>query len=163
MGSKSDMHDLRCQNKCIQKQKNKENYKMFTCTLTFKGYYIDSESNPWRPEASGIYCVYAGTQTRKRLLYIGKSVDLSTRINHSREEYDEWLSMLNRGEKLYYTYAQCSEEILSDVEAALIYKHKPDCNKQSTQSYNGKNAFIICSGKISGLHSCMYVKNESAA
>jgi hypothetical protein len=65
-----------------------------------------------RYRCSGVYVVYAGRQTSKehcalrKLLYIGESGDIETRLGNEHEKYEDWKSLLKNGEILYFSFAK---------------------------------------------------------
>ena len=120
--------------------------------LDFKGYYsVDDGEKPEKPE---IYCIYRANSDGEpvELLYIGESENIKERfIGH--EHYEDWEGELLPDENLVFSYAVFnSREIARKrAEAALIFAHKPVCNKQSTETFGydtttvttkGKNAFL---------------------
>ena len=64
---------------------------MKTISLIFKGYWLETHKDSV-PDASGVYCVYAGTYraetnqvSLRELVYVGESSDVRDRLaNHER-------------------------------------------------------------------------------
>jgi len=116
--------------------------------LDFKGYFtriagLDSDS--------GIYCVYACTDNSstvsiRKLLYIGESEDIHERVSY-HEGRKVWESELQNGEVLCFSNAKISPEANREhAEAAMIYYHKPPCNKEYVNSFPFDHATIQISG-----------------
>lgn len=106
-----------------------------TYPLNFQGYYTKSAD---LPDYSGIYCIYACTHdvhartvSIRKLLYIGESEDIHDRVsNHERRK--DWESKLRNGEVLCFNVAPISpEDDRKHAEVAMIYYHKPPCNRGS--------------------------------
>ena len=123
--------------------------------LEFGEWYLDVSR---LPERSGIYCVYACERdpwrsplpagllrlselpsvSSKRLLYIGESRYVRSRVaNHERQQC--WKRELKLGERLCFraarfpTLAIFSEPLecdRRDLEAALIDRFEPPCNRR---------------------------------
>jgi hypothetical protein len=98
--------------------------------LQFGGYV--RETNGWAvPQYGGVYCVYSCRNQPwdnkvwlRTLLYIGESENLYRRLsNHERRS--DWHRHLQSGDELCYSFAPVWEPIREQVEAALIYHHKP--------------------------------------
>ena len=78
-----------------------------TYSVDHDGYWHDSNKESI-PNASGIYCVYScvynadeKTVTIKKLIHIGESDDVNSRIaNH--EKYEEWKKYLEQDEQLCF-------------------------------------------------------------
>ena len=111
--------------------------------LDIQGYYRD-ESRKDFPNVSGIYFVYRGvliphlkTVTLTELIYIGESEDINNRLqNH--EKRNDFLSLLQRDEELFYSFAitdDLSNSKRERLETALIYELKPTLNIKSSGSF----------------------------
>lgn len=109
--------------------------------VTFKGYRRDVNKDGL-PSYGGIYMVYCckyneneQTVTLKRLIYIGKAINLHDRIcNHNR--YEDFNRQLQQGEQLCYSYASVSPNEVDVVENGLIFMQKPDLNDDLKDSFN---------------------------
>jgi excinuclease UvrABC nuclease subunit len=86
----------------------------------------DLAQNPFPPR-SGIYQIYGNSPIYgfKCLLYIGKAKNLQTRTHD--HEIKGAISLIN-GKS--YSYAECPEDQLTQVESILIATHKPSYNSQ---------------------------------
>lgn len=109
--------------------------------VTFKGYRRDVNKDGL-PSYGGIYMVYCckyneneQTVTLKRLIYIGKAINLHDRIcNHNR--YEDFNRQLQQGEQLCYSYASVSPNEVDVVENGLIFMQKPNLNDDLKDSFN---------------------------
>lgn len=109
--------------------------------MTFKGYRRDVNKDGL-PSYGGIYMVYCckyneneQTVTLKRLIYIGKAINLHDRIcNHNR--YEDFNRQLQQGEQLCYSYASVSPNEVDVVENGLIFMQKPNLNDDLKDSFN---------------------------
>ena len=109
--------------------------------VTFKGYRRDVNKDGL-PSYGGIYMVYCckyneneQTVTLKRLIYIGKAINLHDRIcNHNR--YEDFNRQLQQGEQLCYSYASVSPNEVDVVENGLIFMQKPNLNDDLKESFN---------------------------
>ena len=109
--------------------------------VTFKGYRRDVNKDGL-PSYGGIYMVYCckyneneQTVTLKRLIYIGKAINLHDRIcNHNR--YEDFNRQLQQGEQLCYSYASVSPNEVNVVENGLIFMQKPNLNDDLKESFN---------------------------
>jgi len=122
-------------------------------SLNFDGYWREPNVGGL-PAQSGIYGVYAaiynqqaGTVSLNRLIYIGESADVRTRVtNH--EKWPMWKRQLRAGEIICVNAALISGEAdRQRAEAAMIYKHKPTCNDEHTQSFPFDTTTISTTGK----------------
>lgn len=125
--------------------------------LDFKGYRLEQSKNGIE-DYSGIYCVYSckysetdDTVNIRKLLYIGKAKNLNERIN-GHERLESWERYLNPGETLCYSRAKIGDQQdRARAEAALIYKHKPPCNDDYTDSFPFPDTRIELTGKTAEL------------
>ncbi|MBI9015018.1 MAG: GIY-YIG nuclease family protein [Clostridiales bacterium] len=110
--------------------------------IEFKGHYryVNIKSIP---EISGIYgvstCKFnetAKTVSLNKLVYIGESSNVNERIN-SHEKLKDWEKHLQTGEVLCFNTAVVSGDDRFNVEASLIYAHKPPVNTE----YISHNAY----------------------
>lgn len=129
--------------------------------LVFDGYYSEDAVN-LIPTTDGIYAAFActlqvddsGMETcePQRVIYIGKATgtdNLKVRVaQHVNNDHPTWKKHLNPGEHILYSCAKYSDNKISDVEAALIYKNKPSENTNSKNSYTGQTSplRVVCSG-----------------
>lgn len=106
-------------------------------------YTVETKDNI--PFKKGIYMAFAGKYNGKyvelrKLLYIGMGDEtpISERISdHAAKQHFLWLKEhCERGEKIYYRVAELDKDIRL-TEATLIFKHKPDCNTDDKDRYNG--------------------------
>lgn len=106
----------------------------------------------------GVYFIYAKNQKVKpKLLYIGQTSDpIEDRIReHMRDEkkYKCWEQEVDSIEHNLY-FASCMvgvEEQREQVEAALIYKLHPPCNKNHRKKYDFESVSIIIQSNSSHL------------
>lgn len=124
-------------------------------TLDFGQWFYQEKQIQNISEVDGIYVAHAGTIetingkelfTPDRVIYIGKGTgtdNVHVRVGkHKNDDHQSWKRHLKAGEHILYSYAECSKDIVSDVEAALIYKNKPQENTNSTENYTGNTHFI---------------------
>jgi len=135
---------------------------MKTIALTFEGPYTNKE---YVPSNSGVYCVYAcihskatSMVTYKRLLYVGESTDVKTRID-DHERLDDWMAHLRQGEKLCYTFAGVTSPDRKRAEAAIIHKYAPPVNEHKYALLSYKTEMKI-SGRKGLLASTFTVGNS---
>lgn len=137
-------------------------FKTTSVNLNFEGYYQEKQIQNISTE-DGIYVAYAGTLSTgkdgkeycdlNRILYIGKGTgtdNVHVRVaQHVNNDHPTWAKQLKKGEHILYSVAACDTKLVSDVEAALIYKNKPELNINSKESYTGDTHLltVICNGR----------------
>jgi hypothetical protein len=125
-----------------------------TIELKFRGYFKESLPSTDRVRA-GIYVVYTGQRISEKecnlqkLLYIGRSNDVTERPGKSHHKYESWCSHRKKGEDLYFSFAYTDDE--ERAEAALIYKAKPVCNDTGKDGFHHPETTIKTSGSNAGL------------
>ncbi|HEV2336629.1 MAG TPA: GIY-YIG nuclease family protein [Stellaceae bacterium] len=110
-------------------------------TLKFDGYWLGAAVGGL-PVKSGIYGVYASTfndsantVTLNRLIYIGESENVQSRVK-GHEKWPDWRKQLKSGEALSFNCALISgSDDRQRAEAAEIFKHKPVCNSDYTNNF----------------------------
>ena len=86
-------------------------------TGKYNGHYVDLNKL--------LYIVMAdGTPIKDRLQ------------DHIENHHSVWSDECDEGEEIYYRVAELTHDI-RDTEAALIFTHKPLCNKNDKEKYNG--------------------------
>ena len=136
---------------------------MKTINLDFDGYWREINKDGV-PSQSGIYCVYSctynsnkGKVSIKKLLYIGESTDVHSRIaNHDR--LDDWEKKLSTDEILCYSFAPINGNDRVRAEAALIFKHKPPMNTEYINNFPYNDTEMLLSGNASLLTANFIVK-----
>lgn len=123
-------------------------------TLDFNGFRLEQH---WGglPAASGVYCIHActydsdeNTVSIKRLLYVGESGNMRKRVpEEPANRRDKWVAQLAKGEVLCASYAKVSSADRERVEAATIYRHKPPCNVEYTNSFPWDKTTVVARGK----------------
>jgi excinuclease UvrABC nuclease subunit len=121
--------------------------------LNFDGYWRDVNKDSL-PAQSGIYAVYAATYdgigktvSLRRLLYIGESADVRSRVA-THERRPDWLRKLSLGEILCYSVVPISPTTdRQRAEAAMINHHKPPCNVEHMNDFPFETTSIRTSGK----------------
>lgn len=113
-------------------------------TLKFKGYYT---TNDEIPSSHGVYAAFAEDQdchNKYRLLYVGRAYEsnnlkkrIAEHIEHGHNSED-WLKHYDPiTEAIFYSYAEIDDDnIIPDVERALIYKNQPPVNDQNKDHNN---------------------------
>lgn len=126
-----------------------------TFDLSFSGYWRERFLSDV-PNNSGIYLVYTcknidqQTLSTIKLIYIGESDKVRERIE-KHEKKNQWKSKLLTGQELCFSFTSIENPDRERAEAALIFKHKPECNDeyvdnfpfdQTTVSSKGRCEFI---------------------
>lgn len=127
-------------------------------SIEFDGYWREANKGGV-PSKSGIYCVYTCTYNKQektvslnKLIYIGESGNVSTRIaNHEKQE--DWESHLKTGEVLCYSFGSVPSASRVRCEAAMIFKHKPPENTEYKNSFPFDQTSMNLSGKTAKLTS----------
>ena len=122
-------------------------------TLDYDGYWR-APNISGLPASSGIYSVYScvhnvseKTVTLRRILYIGESENVRTRISN-HERWDDWVRELKAGEELCFNAALISPAADRErVEAAMIHHHKPPCNVEYVNAFPFDTTTVSTSGK----------------
>lgn len=113
--------------------------------LKFGRQLFTDENKGQIPFDRGIYLAYTGTcngesvSLSERPVYIGKGDDtpIKERIgNHATKDHPKWRSKLNYDGEFFYLAAELNSGI-EDVEAAMIFFHKPECNIDGMDNYMG--------------------------
>ena len=140
-----------------------------TYDLTFDGYWRSHKISGLPPQ-SGLYCVYACTYNQhnstvsiRKLLYIGESENIQSRVaNHER--WKDWEKELQYGEILCFNAAlvRVDGDRLR-TEAAMIFHHKPPCNKEFTDSFPFDTTSISTSGKNAELDAYFTVQTKKSS
>lgn len=116
-----------------------------------KGYWRDINKSGV-PSHSGVYFVYEGhhnddgTVTLLRLIYIGESGNVRSRIE-DHEGIECWEEYVQNGNELCYSTCAVEPDKRERVEAAYIYKHQPLCNSEYKASFPYDTTRVISSGK----------------
>ena len=128
-----------------------------TFEIEFDGYWREVNKSSV-PNKSGIYCVYTSvhnktekTMTIKKLVYIGESSDVGSRIS-DHEHQEDWEEYLNSGEVLCYSFGAITSQNRERCEAALIFKHKPPVNTEYVNSFPYDQTTLNLSGKTTKLN-----------
>lgn len=134
--------------------------------MAAKSYDLDFDGY-WRapnigglPAKSGIYCVYAcvhnvreKTVTIRRLLYIGESENVQSRVA-GHERWKDWERELKAGEELCFNIALISPATdRQRAEAAMIHHHKPPCNLEYVHTFPFDTTTVATTGKNAKLDS----------
>ena len=122
-------------------------------TLNFDGYWREPNIGGL-PAQSGVYCVYACTYNAQastvnlnRVLYIGESADVKTRVA-GHEKWAEWRRQLKSGEELCFSAALISPtDDRLRAEAAMVHHHKPPCNTEYVQAFPFDQTTVTTTGK----------------
>lgn len=121
--------------------------------LTFDGYWREPNISGLLAK-SGIYGVYACTYNAaektvsiNRLLYIGEAGDVQARVA-GHEGLPAWKRQLKQGEVLCVNAALISPEAdRQRAEAAMIFKHKPPCNREYVDNFPFDTTTVTTGGK----------------
>jgi hypothetical protein len=134
-----------------------------TIALNFDGYYEEEDLPIQSHNRAGVYVVYAGMPAEKgycdlrELLYIGRSGDMTDRLDSSHHKYNDWHKHLYCGEILYFSFADTDDE--ERAEAALIYRTQPICNDTGKNGFHHPKTTINTSGQSFGLEGFFTVWN----
>lgn len=120
--------------------------------VAIQGYWRD-RNKAGIPIYSGVYFVYTAIYNEisknlslGELIYIGESENVNSRIqNH--EKYETWISLLSDGQELCFSTAVVHGDDRTRVEAAYIFKHKPQVNIEYKNSFPFNQTTIISTGK----------------
>ncbi|MCM1142718.1 MAG: hypothetical protein NC453_29450 [Muribaculum sp.] len=117
-----------------------------TIKLNFGNNVYCHETVKSIPIERGIYVASAGhfngqyVVLRKKL-YIGMADDTTIKdriCDHAIKQHNQWKrDYCLDGEDIYYQVAELNNGI-RDVETAMIFTHKPPCNDNDEESYNGE-------------------------
>jgi hypothetical protein len=137
-----------------------------TIALDFQGYWREINQGGI-PNNSGIYLVYrcvfnqsGQTVTLNKLIYIGESEEVKDRIeNHEKKPI--WQKKLQQGEQLCFSFAPITNSDRERAEAALIFKHKPECNEEYTTNFPFDTATINSSGRCDSIIASFTVNKTS--
>jgi hypothetical protein len=130
--------------------------------LNWRGWYYMNQL----PSQTGIYCVWAAVVRRRRednelvvnprearLVYIGESDDVHTRVNTHEKEPCWRRQLASADESIIFTYVPMDGEHESwrkAVENCLIAHHTPPCNTDDTTFHYDLGTNIINSGMTFG-------------
>jgi hypothetical protein len=133
-----------------------------TIKLDFDGYYDEDELPPLAHDCAGVYVVYKGLAISEKqcklhkLLYIGRSGDLTGRPSPSHHKYSSWRRRLKDGEVLFFSFANTDDE--KRAEAALIYRIQPICNDTGKDGFHHPETTIETSGANDRMESSFTVQ-----
>lgn len=114
--------------------------------LTLQAFQSMSE------DTSGIYLVYRINKEdgRLKLIYVGKSVDVSERVGPTHEHYNDWLEWADGQEpRLRFSWVILQDHV-EDVlrcEAAFIYCLQPPINCNGKDSFSYEDTVVIFNGR----------------
>lgn len=136
---------------------------MTTIAIEMEGYWREANVGGV-PNKSGVYSVYEctynkteNTVTLNKLIYIGESADVGSRLaNH--EKRPDWKKHVRSGNELCYSFGQVPSSTRERAEAALIYKHKPPVNTEYVNSFPFPKTTISLTGKTALLHTSFTVE-----
>jgi excinuclease UvrABC nuclease subunit len=121
--------------------------------LTFEGYWRD-QSTGAVPAESGVYCVYECTYDEGKdtvslheLIYIGEAGNVNTRIA-THEKRPHWEKHVKPGNELCFSFAGVREGDREEVEAALIFRHKPPENDEYKDFFPYEKTSMSLSGRV---------------
>jgi len=133
-----------------------------TYAVEFDGYWREPNKSGV-PAQSGIYCVYvcthdkeAGTVSLRKLIYIGESEDVRTRLS-DHEKQQDWEMQLKSDEQLCYSFGAVQEISRVRCEAAMIFEHKPPENTECVNDFPFDQTTMDLSGKTALLHTSFTV------
>ena len=121
-----------------------------TYTLEFLGYFQLSQIKKLA-NCPGIYGVYVCENGKiKELIYIGRAKDIGHRFTSGHHDLSDWQDDLVDDEELRFNVASVEGKLdRKRVEAAMIYKHKPDCNDYGKDDFDYPETTIETLGKNS--------------
>ena len=114
--------------------------------LSLKSFQNHSE------ETSGLYLVYRINKEdgRLKLIYVGKSVDVSERVDQTHEHYNDWLDWADGQEdrlRFSCVVLQNHETEVLRCEAAMIYAFQPPINDKGKDSFSYEDTMVIFNGR----------------
>lgn len=134
-----------------------------TYELEFRGYWREPAKGSI-PDKSGIYCVYScvhnatkKTVSLKKLIYIGESGDVKSRISN-HEKLSDWKKYLKQGEVLCFSFAPVSSASRVRCESAMIFEHEPPVNTEYTQAFPHDKTTMTLSGETTLLSTSFSVQ-----
>ena len=138
-------------------------------TLDFEGYWREPNIGGL-PKESGVYGVYAciynsqrKTVTLNRLIYIGESANVNSRVA-THEKWPKWRRQLKQDEQICFNVAQISPAADRErSEAAMIHRHKPVCNEEYVNEFPFDTTTISTKGRNALMDNFFTVKRKSAA
>lgn len=147
---------------------NKNTDNRLVSNLQMEGFFREEfissmTSNP------GVYFVFIGVRREKgclikRCIYIGKAEEQGVQhrlSNHEKMEEFHKKMKENEGTILYFAYAECSTDVIKDVEGALIKGIRPEINSQSTESFSSK--YDVIELNLSGSVPVIFAEFKSLA
>lgn len=133
-----------------------------TYAVQFDGYWREP-SKSGVPDQSGIYCVHACTHdtqadtvSLRKLIYIGESDNVRSRIS-SHEKQRDWERSLKSGEQLCYNFGAVAATSRARCEAAMVFKHKPPENTEYVNEFPFDQTTMNLSGRTALLHTSFTV------
>lgn len=122
-----------------------------TYNQEFNGYWRETNKGGI-PAISGVYCVYECTYnlaektvTLQRLIYIGESENINTRIaNHEKQPL--WQRYVRAGNELCYSCSPSGDPGRFRLEAALINRHQPPVNIEYKDNFPFDKTIVQTSG-----------------
>lgn len=137
-----------------------------TINLEFNGYWREVNQGGI-PNNSGVYLVYRcvfnqsdQSVTLNKLIYIGEACEVKKRIeNHEKKPM--WQKKLQLGEQLCFSFASIASPDMERAEAALIFKHRPECNEEYTTSFPFDSTTVNSSGRCYSIETSFTVNRTS--
>lgn len=125
---------------------------MITMTVTVGERLSFAQFKNRVPEQRGVYLVYRVNREdgRFRLIYIGKSNDLSERVDENHEHFADWLRWAYGDVKaLRFSWILLPPNAnLAICEEALIFTLRPPINCQGSKTYNHEDTMIEFVGRL---------------
>ena len=139
----------------------------------YKGYwtfgdFYEHQQGIAIPHGPGVYTVYACQRDVSgiryvRLIYLGETGTLRTRIHEHVEDQKRWERHLEPWEELCFAAAEFNTTgtVRKWIEAALINRHKPPENKEHVNSFDYPDVKIVTAGANQCLCESFTVHNTS--
>ena len=105
-------------------------------------------------------CKYNSTEKNisiRKLIYIGESGKVKDRISGHRKKDECWNGKLQSGEVLCYSFAPIASPDREMAEAALIFKHKPECNDEYVDNFPFDQTTVNSKGRCNSISSSFTV------
>lgn len=125
---------------------------METITVDVSAHLTFDQFRSLPDDLRGVYLVYRINQedSRLRLIYVGKSADVSDRVSESHQHYNDWVSWANDDPtRLRFSWGKLIDHTTDILrcEAALIYAFKPPVNQNGKDVFSYEDTEVVFTGR----------------